>query len=146
MLPVVVYIVGCFVAGLSLDVCRARHLPWMLLATGTLLCAWFLVAGEMTLPGLSLFSVASGAPSATGRALPVRDPIPGLNAPRSTPPRSDRRRRATVAVASLIATMTRQKLAYWFFWLVFAASIPLAVYVGFLRWQLGLGWVASPLP
>src|SRR6185295_8850791 len=79
MLPVVVYILGCFLVGVYVDVRRARRLPWVLLATATLLCVVFLAAGQMTLPGFSLFSLSSGAPSATGRALPVRDPIPGLN-------------------------------------------------------------------
>jgi O-antigen ligase len=79
MLPVVAYILGCFLAGLYLDIRRTRRLAWVLLASATLLCVWSLAAGQVTLPGFSLFSLSSGAPSATGRALPVRDPIPGLN-------------------------------------------------------------------
>jgi len=80
MLPVVVYILGCFLAGLYLDVRRARRLPWWLLATSALLCLSYLAAGDTTLPGLSLFSLSSGAaPSTTGSAPPLREPIPGLS-------------------------------------------------------------------
>lgn len=80
MFPVVAYILGCFLAGLYLDDRRARRLPWLLLATGALLCVSYLAADQTTLSGFSLFSLSSGAaPSTTGSAAPWKDPIPGLS-------------------------------------------------------------------
>lgn len=79
MLPILAYILGCFLAGLYLGDRRARYLPWILLAIGSLLCASYLAGYQVGLSGFSLFSLSSGAPSPTSSTAPLKEPIPGLS-------------------------------------------------------------------
>lgn len=80
MILFIAYILGCFLAGLYLDDRRARRLPWVLWATGALLCVAYFAADQISLSGFSFFSLSGGAqPPGTGNVVPLKEPIPGLS-------------------------------------------------------------------
>jgi len=42
--------------------------------------------------------------------------------------------------------VTRQKLAYWFFWVVFVALIPICIEASLQRWSMGVDWTHTLWP
>jgi O-Antigen ligase len=81
MLPVVVYVVGCFLAGLFLQVHAARRLSWTVAGTCALLCAVYLMSDQVPLPGFSIASLSSGEThDADGGAMR------GIESPHAVPP------------------------------------------------------------
>jgi O-antigen ligase len=77
MLPIIVYIVGCFLAGLFLRACASRRLPWIVAGTCAFLCSIYLVSDQMPLPGFSISSLSVGeTPLAEGRATPLTQAAP----------------------------------------------------------------------
>ena len=78
MFPVIVYILGCFSGGLYLKSRDARALSRFVLASGALLCVWYLAAGQTALSGFSLFSLSPTAvPQTESDTAPWKAPIPG---------------------------------------------------------------------
>lgn len=103
MLPVIAYIVGCFFGGLWSSAHESRRLPWVLLGSCTLLCAFYLLTAETPLPGVSISSLSVGeARDSDGRVADwsagPRAPVPGVGA---------LLRLTTSTIADTFATMRR---------------------------------------
>jgi len=77
MEPIIAYIVGCVLGGLYGTAPRARCIAWIL-AVSALLCALYLAAVALPLPGFSGFAFKSGAPIMGDGEPPWIAPIPGI--------------------------------------------------------------------
>lgn len=83
MVPVIAYIIACFVGGLCSRANGSRRPSWILLGVCALLCVLYLTVDETSLPGFSLSSLSIGETGDTARRAPhwrePRAPIPGMN-------------------------------------------------------------------
>lgn len=83
MLPIIVYIIGCFLGGLCLKAHGSRRLPWTLLGSCALLCVFYLAADQTPLPGFSISSLSIGETRDTDSRSPrwseARAPVPGVS-------------------------------------------------------------------
>ncbi len=78
--PIVVFIIGCFLGGLYWTGHGSRRLPWVVSGTCALLCVTYLVADQAPLSGFSLSSLSIGATHETDPPVP-----PWTETPRSPP-------------------------------------------------------------
>ena len=76
MLPIIAYIIACFLVGLYLKSLGSRRLRWILLGSCALLCVLYLVADQPPLPGLSISSLSIGETHGTDARSPGEAPKP----------------------------------------------------------------------